>query len=150
MRISDWSSDVCSSDLLGVGYIVGLNVGIVVVSGSILSFNIAIPIYHEFFMGTNPALAASVAGASAQDIAGAIWSAKIRYLGVGTMLVGGVWTLFSLRTSLASGIKSGFAAARTSAGTVVAATEPDLPMKWKLVALDIGRASCRERVCQYG
>src|SRR3546814_628437 len=97
--------------------------------------SIAIPIYHEFFMGTDPALAASVAGASAQDIAGAIWSAKIRYLGVGTMLVGGVWTLFSLRKSLASGIKSGFAAARKSAGTVVAETERDLPMKWMLVAL---------------
>src|SRR5262245_8107374 len=38
-----------SPALLGVGYIVGLNVGIVVVSGSILSFNIAIPIYHAFF-----------------------------------------------------------------------------------------------------
>src|SRR3546814_6453102 len=53
-----------SPALLGVGYIVGLNVGIVVVSGSILSFNIAIPIYHEFFMGTDPALAESVAADS--------------------------------------------------------------------------------------
>src|SRR3546814_4881096 len=43
--------------------------------------------------------------------------------------------LFSLRKSLASGIKSGFAAARKSAGTVVAETERDLPMKWMLVAL---------------
>src|SRR3546814_15995733 len=93
-----------SPALLGVGYIVGLNVGIVVVSGSILSFNVAIPIYHEFFMGTDPALAASVAGAGAEEIAGAIWSAKIRYLGVGTMLIGGIWTLFSLRKSLASEI----------------------------------------------
>ena len=124
-----------SPALLGVGYIVGLNVGIVVVSGSILSFNIAIPIYHEFFMGTDPALAASVAGASAEEIAGAIWSTKIRYLGVGTMLIGGIWTLFSLRKSLVSGIRSGFAAARKSAGTVVAETERDLPMKWMLVAL---------------
>jgi putative OPT family oligopeptide transporter len=124
-----------SPALLGVGYIVGLNVGIVVVSGSILSFNIAIPIYQAFFMGSDPALAASVAGAGAADIAGAIWSAKIRYLGVGTMLIGGVWTLFSLRKSLASGIKSGFAAARKGAGTMVAETDRDLPMKWMLVAL---------------
>jgi len=124
-----------SPALLGVGYIVGLNVGIVVVSGSILSFNIAIPIYHAFFMGSDPALAASVAGAGAADIAGAIWSAKIRYLGVGTMLVGGVWTLFSLRKSLASGIKSGFAAARKGTGAIVAETDRDLPMKWMLAAL---------------
>src|SRR3546814_1141871 len=34
-----------------------------------------------------------------------------------------------------SDLKSGFAAARKSAGTVVAETERDLPMKWMLVAL---------------
>lgn len=51
------------------------------------------------------------------------------------MLIGGVWTLFSLRTSLFSGVKSGFAAARKSGGGVVAETERDLPMKWMLVAL---------------
>ena len=32
-------------------------------------------------------------------------------LGVGAMLIGGVWTLFSLRNSLLSGVKSGIAAA---------------------------------------
>lgn len=124
-----------SPALLGVGYIVGLNVGIVVVSGSVLSWHIAIPLYHAFFLGTDPALAAQVVGASAADTAGAIWSAKIRYLGVGAMLIGGVWTLFSLRKSLLSGIKSGFAAARKGTGAVVAETDRDLPMKWMLVAL---------------
>ncbi len=43
-----------SPALLGVGYIVGLNIGIVVVSGSILSFNIAIPIYHAYFLAGQP------------------------------------------------------------------------------------------------
>ena len=124
-----------SPALIGVGYIVGLNIGIVVLSGSILSWHIAIPIYHAFFMGSDPALAQSVAGAGAEDVAGAIWSAKIRYLGVGAMLVGGVWTLFSLRKSLLSGVKSGIAAARAGSSAVVADTERDLPMKWMLVAL---------------
>ena len=124
-----------SPALLGVGYIVGLNVGIVVLSGSILSWHIAIPIYHVFFLGNDPALAASIAGAGAEDTAFALWSTQIRYLGVGAMLIGGVWTLFSLRNSLLSGIKSGIAAARQAKGTVVAETERDLPMKWMLVAL---------------
>ncbi len=125
-----------SPALLGVGYIVGLNVGIVVVSGSILSWHIAIPLYQAFFANSDPALATAIADASSADAAYAIWSAKIRYLGVGAMLIGGIWTLFSLRKSLLSGIKSGFAAARKSAGnTVVAETERDLPMKWMLVAL---------------
>jgi putative OPT family oligopeptide transporter len=34
-----------SPALLGVGYIVGLNIGIVIVGGSILSWDVAIPIY---------------------------------------------------------------------------------------------------------
>ncbi|MFN3702733.1 OPT family oligopeptide transporter [Thermomonas sp.] len=124
-----------SPALLGVGYIVGLNIGIVVVSGSILSWHIAIPLYHMFFLDTDPTLAASIAGAGAEEIAGAIWSAKIRYLGVGAMLIGGVWTLFSLRKSLLSGVRSGVAAARKGSGEAVAETERDLPMKWMLVAL---------------
>lgn len=124
-----------SPALLGVGYIVGLNVGIVVVSGSILSYNIAIPIYYAFFQHVDPALAAQLAGQSAADAAQIIRAEKVRYLGVGMMLIGGLWTLFSLRKSLLSGVKSGFAAARKGSGEVVAETERDLPMKWMLVAL---------------
>ncbi len=124
-----------SPALLGVGYIVGLNIGIVVLSGSILSWHIAIPIYHAFFLASDPALATSIAAAGAEDAAGAIWSAKIRYLGVGAMLIGGVWTLFSLRKSLLSGVRSGIAAARKGSGENVAETDRDLPMKWMLIAL---------------
>jgi putative OPT family oligopeptide transporter len=124
-----------SPALLGVGYIVGLNIGIVVLSGSVLSWNIAIPIYHAFFLDHDPALAAKLVGLSSADMGFAIWSAKIRYLGVGAMLIGGVWTLFSLRRSLLSGIKSGLAAARKGTGEAIAETERDLPMKWMLVAL---------------
>lgn len=125
-----------SPALLGVGYIVGLNVGIVVVSGSILSWNIAIPIYHAYFLDTDPVLAAKLVGKDAEGIGYAIWSAKIRYLGVGAMLIGGMWTLFSLRKSLLSGIRSGLAAARKGAGgEAVAETDRDLPMKWMLIGL---------------
>jgi len=124
-----------SPALLGVGYIVGLNVGIVIVSGSILSYNFAIPIYHAFFLGSDPALAAKLVGKSAADIAAIIRAEKVRYLGVGTMLVGGLWTLFSLRRSLLSGVKSGLAAARKGSAAIVAETDRDLPMKWMLVAL---------------
>ncbi|MCG8276325.1 oligopeptide transporter, OPT family [Stenotrophomonas sp. NLF4-10] len=135
-RVTAFIGTNLSPALLGVGYIVGLNVGIVVVSGSILSWHIAIPLYQAFFIDGNPALAGAIADAGASDAAFAIWGSQIRYLGVGAMLIGGVWTLFSLRKSLLKGIKSGFAAARKSAGAVqLAETERDLPMKWMLVAL---------------
>jgi len=80
-------------------------------------------------------LAARVAGLSAEETAGAIWSAKIRYLGVGAMLIGGIWTLISLRHSLMSGIRSGLAATRAGASQVVAHTEQDMPMRAVLIGL---------------
>ncbi len=126
-----------SPALLGVGYIVGLNVGIVVVAGGILSWNVAIPVYSTFLLDGNAELAARIAGASADAAASAIWSTQIRYLGVGAMLIGGLWTLVSLRKSILSGIRSGLAATRAGAARVVAHTEQDLPMKPVLIAVVI-------------
>jgi putative OPT family oligopeptide transporter len=128
-----------SPALLGVGYICGLNVGIVMLAGSIISWDIAIPIYSSHFLDGNPALAAKLAGLSAEDAAYALWSQQMRFLGVGAMLIGGLWTLVSLRGSLLAGIRSGFAAtrraqARAAAGTAadVPDTERDMPMKYVL------------------
>jgi putative OPT family oligopeptide transporter len=124
-----------SPALLGVGYIIGLNIGIVVLLGSVLSYNIAIPLYHALAPSLDPALAAQLTGLAAADAASLIRAEKIRFLGVGAMLVGGMWTLFSLRGSLLSGIRSGIAAARKGTDETVAETERDLPMKWMLIAL---------------
>jgi len=125
-----------SPALIGVGYIVGLNVGIVVLAGAMLSWNIAIPVYAAFVLPGNAELASMAAGLPAEDLAGLLWSKQIRYLGVGAMLVGGMWALVSLRHSLASGVRSGLAAARASAaGVAVAHTEQDLPMKSVLIGI---------------
>ncbi len=126
-----------SPALFGVGYIVGLNIGIVVLLGSIIGWNIAMPIYSTFFLEGNPALMAQIAedGGSAETAAFAIWSAQIRYLGVGAMLIGGVWTLISLRNSLLSGIRSGLAVAKAGRDAPMAETERDIPMKYILIGL---------------
>src|SRR5882672_4758279 len=124
-----------SPALFGVGYIVGLNIGIVIMAGGVISWNIAIPIYITNFLAGNPELAVRVAGMAAEDAAYAIWSAQIRYLGVGAMLIGGVWTLISLRKSLLSGIRSGLDAARAGASRTIAHTEQDIPMKAVLIGI---------------
>jgi putative OPT family oligopeptide transporter len=124
-----------SPALLGVGYIVGLNIGVVVMAGGIISWNIAIPIFSASFLDTDPALAQRVAGLDAEAAAGAIWSAQIRYLGVGAMLIGGIWTLIAMRGSIMSGIRSGLAATRAGASQGVVETEKDLPMKWVLIGI---------------
>src|SRR6187401_1445981 len=132
-----------SPALLGVGYIVGFNIGAVVVSGSLLSFNIAIPLYHAYFLADNPELAARIAqtcaamtsAECAEATAQILRGAQIRYLGVGAMLVGGIWALINLRHSIVSGVKSGLAAARAGSNANIAHTDRDLPMKWVLVGI---------------
>ncbi len=124
-----------SPALLGVGYIVGLNIGAVMLAGGIIAWNIAIPIYSVYFLDGNPELAQAVAGLPAADAAGAIRSDQIRYLGVGAMLIGGIYTLFSIRKSIVSGIRSGLAATRQTMDASVAQTERDLPMKYVLLGI---------------
>ena len=124
-----------SPALLGVGYIVGLNIGALALIGGMISWTVAIPVYAAHFLADNPELSARLAGASAEDVAYGIWSAQVRYLGVGAMLVGGIWALISIRSSLASGIRSGLAVTRAGAARAVSHTEQDLPMKGILVGL---------------
>jgi putative OPT family oligopeptide transporter len=121
-----------SPALLGVGYIVGWNVGAVMLAGGIIAWNIAIPIYAVYFLDGNPDLANAVSGLSATDAAGTIRAAQIRYLGVGAMLIGGVWTLWTIRRSILSGVMSGLAATRANVAGSLLPTERDLPMKYVL------------------
>jgi len=100
-----------SPALLGVGYIVGLNIAALIVIGGAISWYLAIPIYSAWFAAGDPALAALLStGAGPVEVAFEIWTSKIRYLGVGAMLVGGLWALISVRSSIVSGVKNGLRA----------------------------------------
>jgi putative OPT family oligopeptide transporter len=122
-----------SPALLGVGYIVGFNIGLVMVSGGLLAWWLFIPIFHGFFLHTDPALAQSLANLEAADAAAKIWTSKVRYVGVGAMLVGGLWALWTLRHSLLSGVKSGLEARHAT--QAVSDAERDIPMKLILVGI---------------
>ncbi len=128
-----------SPALLAVGYIVGANVAIVIFAGAALNRWVAVPLFAAFgdptAIVTDPekgiTLANRLADASALDAAGIYHGAVTRYLGVGGMLVGGVWSLFKLRKSLLGGVKAGLDAykrAKAGGGDAVLRTERDMPM----------------------
>jgi len=120
--------------LVSVGYIVGLNIAILIFLGGALNWLVAIPIVAAL----NPWPMADGAPISALDHAGNIWSAQTRYIGVGAMVVGGLWALINLRGSILSGIRSGLAATRRATGgppVKLVRTDHDTPMKWVLIAL---------------
>lgn len=78
-----------SPALLAVGFIIGLHTALVVFVGGALGWLILMPAY-----GWLNGLPDGMTGLAA---AKAIWSGQIRYVGIGAMLVGGLWTLAQLR-----------------------------------------------------
>ncbi|MEX1054715.1 MAG: oligopeptide transporter, OPT family, partial [Rhodothermales bacterium] len=127
--------------LLGVGYIVGLNIAILVFAGGLISWLFGIPIYTALV--TPAELDALTEGASGYEAALAVWSARIRYLGVGAMATGGIWALLSLVKPIRDGIRSSLDAvkkARSGEAVEIERTERDTPINivmWGTVALTI-------------
>ncbi len=129
-----------SPALLSVGYIVGFNVALVIFAGSVLNRWIAVPLFTVLADPTTAFGAkvfGAIEGADAQAAAGAIHGMATRYLGVGGMLVGGVWSLFKLRKSLLGGVKAGLDAYKNrKAGTgTTSRTEHDMPMNIILILI---------------
>ncbi len=123
-----------SPALLAVGYIVGLNIAILIVAGGAFSWWFAIPLYNAFFYDHDPLLLHALNGLTAEDAAFAIWRAQVRYIGVGCMLTGALWALWSLRKSLWSAVLSGFRVGGHEA-LDVPHTERDLPMGAVLIGI---------------
>ncbi len=135
--IAYFGSDL-SPALLSVGYIVGLNIAILIFLGGALNWYVAIPLVAaraDWPVHTTGETAGQAIAAT--EYAYQIWSAKTRYLGVGGMLLGGLWTIFAMRTSLVRGIVSGLRAYKVTAGESadLARTEKDMPMKWILILI---------------
>jgi putative OPT family oligopeptide transporter len=120
-----------SPALLAVGLIVGLNIGILMFLGGATNWLIAIPVYSHFHPRPEDL--------SVADWAEKIWKDQTRYVGVGGMLVGGLWTVFKMRKTLLKGVTSGLQAYRSIDGggqaVDVPRTERDIPMKWILILM---------------
>ncbi|MHC4590615.1 MAG: OPT family oligopeptide transporter [Planctomycetota bacterium] len=68
----------------------------------------------------------------AAEWANRIWSKRTRFIGVGAMVIGGLWALLRLWKSLLRGIASGLGAYRALHGTekTLKRTDRDTPMQW--------------------
>jgi putative OPT family oligopeptide transporter len=129
-----------SPALLSVGYIVGFNVALVIFAGAVMNRWIAVPLYTMFGDPTTEYGAKAfhaIAGAGALGAADTIHGLVTRYLGVGGMLVGGVWSMIKLRKSLLGGIRAGLDAYknRKSGASSLVRTEHDMPMNIILILI---------------
>ncbi|MBL7214805.1 MAG: oligopeptide transporter, OPT family [Phycisphaerae bacterium] len=119
-----------SPALISVGYIVGLNIAILIFLGGAVNWFVAIPVISAIEGGCPDSTTAA-------DWAYQIWSTKTRYIGVGAMLIGGLWTIFHMRKSLISGVLSGLKAYQHIAPSAeqIERTEKDIPMKWIIILI---------------
>ncbi len=115
--------------LLAVGYIVGLNIAMLVFGGGLISWLFGIPIYTAF--AEPETLQAIGGGATGYALAEEVWSARIRYMGVGAMATGGLWALISLLGPVRDGVRASFQAVRQSrsgSASDILRTERDTPI----------------------
>ena len=143
-----------SPALLGVGWIIGPKISSFVFVGGLIGWVILAPLIALAtglpIPGTHPdpdIAAQQIADALAfgngnLDIGSMIWGFfkiwgdYIRYIGVGAMVVGGLWTIWILRNNLAVGIKEAIAGIR--GGQIEAKKRTDEDLNFKFVFLMIG------------
>ena len=109
--------------LLSVGFIVGIRIASYIFLGGVLGFGILVPLYgliNGWGAGNNPTEQFTT-----------IWATQIRYAGVGAMVVGGLYTLWSMRKSIITGISKALKA-NTTEDEYTIRTEQDISMKFVL------------------
>ncbi len=104
-----------SPALMSVGFIVGLNVAFLVFLGGAIAWLILIPILGwGSFTAEKPVF----------DQAFGFWATKARYVGVGAMVVGGLWTIVKLLPTIRKAVSQIFRGSNT--GEVTALSDQDL------------------------
>ncbi len=135
-----------SPALIAVGYIVGLNIAILIFAGGVISWWIGIPIIIGL-EGADNLIAQYMASGhlsgpaelvTAPELGSAIWTTKIRFLGVGSMVVGGLWALINLRSAISMAVTEGIKAFKSKVdNSEIPRTERDTPMKWVIIGVGV-------------
>ncbi|WP_028108479.1 OPT family oligopeptide transporter [Ferrimonas futtsuensis] len=136
-----------SPALIGVGYIVGINIAVLVFLGGVIGTIIGVPLNWLFnkdavlvAAGLSPGLSfEQISQQQWGSIAGAAWQ-KCRYIGVGAMMVGGLWSLVALAKPLTKGIRASLKAYRhhrTSIDGAFPRTEADTPFSIVLLVVAV-------------
>ncbi len=133
-----------SPALIGVGYIVGLNIAFLVFLGGIIGTLVGVPLnwlLNSEELMTLAGIAPNTAWqAFTQEnweaLAGEAWNQN-RRIGVGAMMVGGLWSLISLAKPLYAGVKASVEAyrqAKSNGGADLLRTEHDTPIPYVAIA----------------
>ena len=110
-----------SPSLLGVGYIVGLNIAFLIFLGGAIGTLLGVPLNWAFNSDAIMLATGIDSTKSLSDLTSGEWGQianqswqNCRRIGVGAMMIGGLWSLISLAKPLWQGIKSSISAYKSS------------------------------------
>ncbi|WP_395371955.1 OPT family oligopeptide transporter [Komagataeibacter diospyri] len=105
-----------SPALLGAGYLVGLEGGIAMLMGAMLTWDIIVPVMAH--VQPNPA------GLPASTFATGLWKDKARFIGVGLIGIAAIWTVLRMGRPLLASVRA--LLERTQGASCASRTETDL------------------------
>ncbi len=114
--------------LLSVGFIVGIRIASYIFLGGIIGFGVLVPLFG--YLNGWPESETLAKGFDK------LWLEQVRYVGVGAMVVGGIYTLWSMRKTIITGLKKSFVQGDSDAEFHLR-TEKDLPLKWVTVVCGV-------------
>ncbi len=109
--------------LVGAGYLIGISVGLAILTGLVIAWGILTPILTALHPAAGPAV----------DVAINVWAHQVRFIGAGTIGIAAIWTITKLVKPVYGGIASSLAASRLRAiaqgdSSALPRTERDLPI----------------------
>ena len=128
---------------MGVGYIIGPELGALNFAGGLFAWGLLVPLL-VYLLG--PKIIGDWAATYQQDptatgtwlsLATSVWKFVVRPIAVGGMIVSACFTLYRMRKSLAAGLKRSFADVKKSAGAHAATDRRDRDLNFRIVLLGI-------------
>lgn len=122
-RVYFFGVDV-SPALIGVGYIVGLRIAVLISLGGATAWLVALPLHGGFGSATpGQELISEI------DYAWSTWGSQLRYMGVGAMVVGGFVSIFRVRKGLKAAFSEVTGRRGTTGGPALSLREQNLTRK---------------------
>ena len=135
-----YTTPSASPALIGIGYIIGPRLAAINFSGGVFAWLLLIPLV----IFIDPDLPTRLSGGAVNGaqapwdlVSYTVWYNVVRPIAVGAMLVGTVYTLWSMRDSIIRSVRGAFETAEHHGGEIIKKTrlDIDIPIKWIIVAI---------------
>ena len=132
-----YATPLASPAMMGIGYIIGPRLAAINFSGTVIAWWVLIPLALFFDPDLPRRLSLPGGGPVPWDVLSTtVWYSVVRPLAVGTMLVSAVYTLYTMRESLAASVR-GALKTQTRGASQAAQNrlDVDIPLFWILVSV---------------